>query len=242
MGRAPCCDKSKVKRGPWSPEEDATLKHYLQNHGTGGNWITLPQRAGLKRCGKSCRLRWLNYLRPDIKHGPFTDEEDTLILSLYQNLGSRWSVIASKLAGRTDNDVKNHWNTKLKKKFMAVKNNLITNYHSTTNIPLDHDHGPIDQSPALIPKIEAYEPLFSASLTQSPPTIRTSLANKGLSISETTSSSMTAVDNNYVLWSGGGGMINDGFPGMDFVGGVCYDFMGGFWSQESTGLEDFLLS
>ncbi|XP_052210354.1 transcription factor MYB87-like [Diospyros lotus] len=116
MGRAPCCDKTKVKKGPWSPDEDATLKNYIHKHGTGGNWIALPRKAGLKRCGKSCRLRWLNYLRPDIKHGGFTGEEDNIICTLYLKLGSRWSIIASHLPGRTDNDVKNHWNTKLKKK------------------------------------------------------------------------------------------------------------------------------
>ncbi|XP_073135473.1 transcription factor MYB74-like [Henckelia pumila] len=119
MGRSPCCDKTKVKRGCWSPEEDAILKDYLHKHGTGGNWIALPQKAGLKRCGKSCRLRWLNYLRPDIKHGAFTEEEENTIFNLYKILGSRWSVIASHLPGRTDNDVKNHWNTKLKKKLLT---------------------------------------------------------------------------------------------------------------------------
>ncbi|KAL7093711.1 hypothetical protein ACP275_11G056600 [Erythranthe tilingii] len=120
MGRAPCCDKTKVKRGPWSPQEDNTLKNYVENHGTGGNWIALPHKAGLKRCGKSCRLRWLNYLRPNIKHGGFTEEEDNIILTLYHNIGSRWSVIASQLPGRTDNDVKNYWNTKLKKKLLLA--------------------------------------------------------------------------------------------------------------------------
>ncbi|KAM1464141.1 hypothetical protein ACFXTO_043842 [Malus domestica] len=101
MGRTPCCDKENVKRGPWSPEEDAALKSYLQSHGSDGtasNWIHLPKKAGLRRCGKSCRLRWLNYLRPDIKH-----------------------VIASYMPGRTDNDVKNYWNTKLKKKLLGGK-------------------------------------------------------------------------------------------------------------------------
>ncbi|KAM0892421.1 hypothetical protein ACQ4PT_025739 [Festuca glaucescens] len=120
MGRAPCCDKASVKRGPWSPEEDKLLRSYVRTHGAVGNWIALPQKAGLNRCGKSCRLRWLNYLRPDIKHGGYTEQEDLVICSLYSSIGSRWSIIASKLPGRTDNDVKNYWNTKLKKKAMAM--------------------------------------------------------------------------------------------------------------------------
>ncbi|KAF7805635.1 transcription factor RAX2-like [Senna tora] len=125
MGRAPCCDKANVKKGPWSPEEDSKLKDYIEKNGTGGNWIALPQKAGLKRCGKSCRLRWLNYLRPNIKHGEFSDEEDRIICSLYANIGSRWSIIAGQLPGRTDNDIKNYWNTKLKKKLMDAS--LMTN-------------------------------------------------------------------------------------------------------------------
>ncbi|KAL9268247.1 Transcription factor MYB36-like protein, partial [Drosera capensis] len=122
MGRAPCCDKANVKKGPWSPEEDAKLKGYIEKYGTGGNWIALPQKAGLRRCGKSCRLRWLNYLRPNIKHGEFTDEEDRIIFTLFANIGSRWSIIAAQLPGRTDNDVKNYWNTKLKKRLMGIAN------------------------------------------------------------------------------------------------------------------------
>ncbi|KAF3575456.1 hypothetical protein DY000_02029243 [Brassica cretica] len=120
MGRAPCCDKANVKRGPWSPEEDAKLKDYIEKQGTGGNWIALPHKAGLRRCGKSCRLRWLNYLRPNIRHGDFSEEEDKIICSLFASIGSRWSVIAAHLHGRTDNDIKNYWNTKLKKKLIAT--------------------------------------------------------------------------------------------------------------------------
>ncbi|XP_042410807.1 transcription repressor MYB6-like [Zingiber officinale] len=119
MGRAPCCDKATVKRGPWSPEEDEKLKSYIDQHGTGDNWIALPKKIGLKRCGKSCRLRWLNYLRPNLKHGHFSEEEDNIISTLFISIGSRWSIIATQLPGRTDNEIKNYWNTKLKKKLFG---------------------------------------------------------------------------------------------------------------------------
>ncbi|KAK1403381.1 Transcription factor RAX2 [Heracleum sosnowskyi] len=131
MGRAPCCDKANVKRGPWSPEEDQKLKDYIDKHGTGGNWIALPQKAGLRRCGKSCRLRWLNYLRPNIKHGQFSDDEDRIICTLFANIGSRWSIIAGQLPGRTDNDIKNYWNTKLKKKLLMTSLLLPNPFHSS---------------------------------------------------------------------------------------------------------------
>ncbi|PKA58780.1 Transcription factor RAX2 [Apostasia shenzhenica] len=132
MGRAPCCDKANVKKGPWSPEEDDKLKQYIETHGIGGNWIALPQKAGLRRCGKSCRLRWLNYLRPNIKHGNFSEEEDRIICSLFAAIGSRWSIIASHLPGRTDNDIKNYWNTKLKKKIFG--------FSSPSQRKLHHHH------------------------------------------------------------------------------------------------------
>ncbi|KAF5468095.1 hypothetical protein F2P56_012276 [Juglans regia] len=140
MGRAPCCDKDSVKRGPWSLEEDATLKSYIQNHGTGGNWMALPRKAGLRRCGKSCRLRWLNYLRPDIKHGGFTEEEDNIICTLHSQMGSRWSVIAAQLPGRTDNEVKNYWNTKLKKKKQLLTGNTSNATTKSDKMIYSHDH------------------------------------------------------------------------------------------------------
>ncbi|XP_043724521.1 transcription factor MYB35-like [Telopea speciosissima] len=115
MGRPPCCDKSNVKRGLWTAEEDAKILAYVSMYGT-GNWTSVPKKAGLKRCGKSCRLRWTNYLRPDLKHDSFTPQEEKLIVKLHKAIGSRWSLIAAQLPGRTDNDVKNFWNTKLRKK------------------------------------------------------------------------------------------------------------------------------
>ncbi|KAG9136080.1 hypothetical protein Leryth_003711 [Lithospermum erythrorhizon] len=115
MVRAPCCEKMGLKRGPWAPEEDEILVSYIEKNGH-GNWRALPKQAGLLRCGKSCRLRWTNYLRPDIKRGNFTQEEEEAIIKLHEMLGNRWSAIAARLPGRTDNEIKNVWHTSIKKK------------------------------------------------------------------------------------------------------------------------------
>ncbi|OIV91630.1 hypothetical protein TanjilG_09042 [Lupinus angustifolius] len=119
MGRVPCCEKNGLKKGPWTPEEDQKLIDYIQKHGY-GNWRTLPKNAGLQRCGKSCRLRWTNYLRPDIKRGRFTLEEEESIIQLHSILGNKWSTIASHLPGRTDNEIKNYWNTHIRKKLLSM--------------------------------------------------------------------------------------------------------------------------
>ncbi|KAF8080616.1 hypothetical protein N665_0932s0016 [Sinapis alba] len=119
MRRSPCNDDSGLKKGPWTPEEDEKLVNYVQKHGH-SSWTALPKLAGLNRCGKSCRLRWTNYLRPDIKRGRFSPDEEQTILNLHAVLGNKWSTIANHLPGRTDNEIKNFWNTHLKKKMIQM--------------------------------------------------------------------------------------------------------------------------
>ncbi|XP_020215382.1 transcription factor MYB41 [Cajanus cajan] len=119
MGRVPCCDNNGLKKGPWTPEEDLKLINHIQIHGP-GNWRALPKSAGLERCGKSCRLRWTNYLRPDIKRGRFSLEEEDIIIQLHSILGNKWSAIAARLPGRTDNEIKNYWNTHIRKRLLRM--------------------------------------------------------------------------------------------------------------------------
>ncbi|KAK4282066.1 hypothetical protein QN277_013486 [Acacia crassicarpa] len=123
MGRPPCCEKVGIKKGPWTPEEDIILVSYIQEHGP-GNWRSVPTNTGLSRCSKSCRLRWTNYLRPGIKRGNFTPHEEGIIIHLQALLGNKWAAIASYLPQRTDNDIKNFWNTHLKKKLKKLQTGL----------------------------------------------------------------------------------------------------------------------
>ncbi|EOA33096.1 hypothetical protein CARUB_v10016434mg [Capsella rubella] len=133
MGRSPCCDESGLKKGPWTPEEDQKLIYHIRKHGH-GSWRALPKQAGLNRCGKSCRLRWTNYLRPDIKRGNFTAEEEQTIINLHSLLGNKWSSIAGHLPGRTDNEIKNYWNTHIRKKLMQMGIDPVTHRPRTDHL------------------------------------------------------------------------------------------------------------
>ncbi|KAK9923729.1 hypothetical protein M0R45_032130 [Rubus argutus] len=138
MGRSPCCAKEGLNRGAWTAMEDRILTEYIQTHGE-GKWRNLPKKAGLKRCGKSCRLRWLNYLRPDIKRGNITRDEEELIIRLHKLLGNRWSLIAGRLPGRTDNEIKNYWNTTIGKKVQnQPSSTLNSEANNTRHKPLNH--------------------------------------------------------------------------------------------------------
>ncbi|XP_024974172.1 transcription factor MYB90-like [Cynara cardunculus var. scolymus] len=120
-----CNTSLALKKGAWTAEEDMLLKNCIEKYGE-GKWHLVPLKAGLRRCRKSCRLRWLNYLRPNIKRGDFEEDEVDLILRLHKLLGNRWSLIAGRIPGRTANDVKNYWNTHLRSR--AKQKNIEPQY------------------------------------------------------------------------------------------------------------------
>ncbi|GFP84667.1 transcription factor myb108 [Phtheirospermum japonicum] len=113
-------NSDELRRGAWTFEEDNLLGQYISCHGE-GRWNSLAKFAGLNRTGKSCRLRWLNYLKPDIKRGNLTAQEQLLILELHSKWGNRWSKIAQNLPGRTDNEIKNYWRTRVQKQARQLK-------------------------------------------------------------------------------------------------------------------------
>ncbi|KAL2514452.1 myb domain protein 83 [Forsythia ovata] len=126
-------NKAKLRKGLWSPEEDEKLMNYMLTNGQ-GCWSDIARNAGLQRCGKSCRLRWINYLRPDLKRGAFSPQEEELIIHLHSILGNRWSQIAARLPGRTDNEIKNFWNSTVKKRLKNNNNNSTSSQNNSDSI------------------------------------------------------------------------------------------------------------
>ncbi|KAL5994637.1 hypothetical protein ACLOJK_024690 [Asimina triloba] len=109
-----------TRKGPWMHDEDIRLVKFVTLLGD-RRWDYLAVASGLNRSGKSCRMRWLNYLRPDLKRGRISSEEEDIILQLHALWGNKWSKIARHLPGRTDNEIKNYWRTHLRKKSQEGK-------------------------------------------------------------------------------------------------------------------------
>ncbi|KAH7373489.1 hypothetical protein KP509_17G059200 [Ceratopteris richardii] len=134
----------RLRKGLWSPDEDEKLRACIAQHSS-GSWSDIARKAGLQRCGKSCRRRWMNHLRPDLKHEKFSEEEVRLIIKLHDSLGNKWSEIATYLVGRTDNDVKNLWNTQIKRQLKNSNYEMsskLENFASSSGLPfsMDVDH------------------------------------------------------------------------------------------------------
>ncbi|XP_009778774.1 MYB-like transcription factor EOBI [Nicotiana tabacum] len=163
-------DAFELRKGPWTIEEDNLLIHHVTSHGE-GRWNALAKSSGLKRTGKSCRLRWLNYLKPDVKRGNLSPQEQLLILELHSRWGNRWSKIAEHLPGRTDNEIKNYWRTRVQKQARQLK------VDSNSTKFLEAIRG--FWIPRLLEKMEQYCP-SSSSPTSSSSTITIEKQNSAL--------------------------------------------------------------
>ncbi|RLN08616.1 hypothetical protein C2845_PM11G15200 [Panicum miliaceum] len=160
-----------LKKGAWTAEEDEKLVRHVRHHGE-GNWNQVRRETGLLRCGKSCRLRWANHLRPDLKRGAMSPEEELLFLRLHALLGNKWARITAHLPGRTDNEIKNYWNTRTKRRERAglppyppeVEHEVALIRAGGPNTILGDDAGAAHEPPFLF---DAADPL--ASLPLPPP-------------------------------------------------------------------------
>ncbi|KAK4414619.1 Transcription factor DUO1 [Sesamum alatum] len=120
-----------LKKGPWKAEEDEVLVNHVKRFGP-RDWSSIRSKGLLQRTGKSCRLRWVNKLRPNLKNGvKFSAEEERTVIELQAQFGNKWAKIATYLSGRTDNDVKNFWSSRQKR----LARILQTSAPSSSNSP-----------------------------------------------------------------------------------------------------------
>ncbi|CAL0333895.1 unnamed protein product [Lupinus luteus] len=200
MVRTPSFDKSGLKKGTWTQEEDRKLIAYVTKYGS-WNWRQLPKFAGLQRCGKSCRLRWLNYLRPNVRRGNFTQEEEEIIIRLHNKLGNRWSIIATHLSGRTDNEIKNHWHTSLKK---SIQQNTVTKEKAKSPFkPKDIESNPASYSVSNNVALQVTPPSTTSQISDSttgslsPPSSISSEFSSSISWDDTSSTTKLVIEDDF---------------------------------------------
>ncbi|XP_059670743.1 transcription factor MYB114-like [Cornus florida] len=216
-----------VKKGAWTKEEDLLLRSCVGKYGE-GNWHQVPLKAGLNRCRKSCRLRWLNYLSPNIKRGDFTSDEVDLIIRLHKLLGNRWSLIAGRLPGRTGNDVKNYWNSRLRIKPVASGKKAIPKAEKTTT----------SSTKVIKPQPRRFSTSlvwFSGNTTTTTTTTTTNNVDNNIQSGDTLTnpsySDLQDVDE--IMWWDNMELIDNGVT-WSMGGGSPEDLITGLWSTHET--------
>ncbi|GMP89215.1 hypothetical protein CsSME_00040886 [Camellia sinensis var. sinensis] len=146
--------QEEIRKGPWTEHEDVQLVFYVNLFGD-RKWDFIAKVSGLKRTGKSCRLRWVNYLHPGLKRCKMTPHEERLVLELHNKWGNRWSRIARKLPGRTDNEIKNYWRTHMRKKAQERKR-ATSPISSVSNCSSASSNAPVDSTPVVETKERSF--------------------------------------------------------------------------------------